>query len=90
MHFQSLPPSIRRDQLRKLKLGFNCFGSHHVDKCTSKTSAVITIVKEHQTLLHDSFDKNPGSKTTIVKAVYLKGTGQVAVVPMQLKNGKKP
>ena len=40
-------------------------------------------------MLHDSFDINPGSKKTNVKAVHLQGIGQVAVVPLQLKNGEK-
>ena len=36
-----------------------------------------------------SFDINLGSKKTNVKAVHLQGTGKVAVVPVQLKNGEK-
>ena len=89
-HFQSLPPSIRRDQIRKLKLCFNCFGSHHVDKCPSENVCRNNNCgKKQHTLLHDSFDVNPGSNKTNVKAVNLQGTGQVTVVPVQLKNGEK-
>ena len=90
-HFQSLPPSIRRNHIRKLKLCFNCFGSHHVDKCTSKNVCRNNNCgkpKQHA-LLHDSFDINPGSKKPNVKAVHLQGTGQIAVVPVQLRNGEK-
>ena len=55
-----------------------------------KTSAVITIVEKKQhTLLLDSFDINPASKKSKDKAVHLQGTGPVAVVPVQLKNGEK-
>ena len=69
---------------------FNCFGSHHVDKCPSKNVCRNNNCgKKHHTLLQDSFDINPGSKKTNVKAVHLQGTGQVAVVPVQLKNGEK-
>ena len=54
MVFQSLPPSIRRDHIRKLELGFNCFGSHHVDKCTSKNVCRNNNCgKKHHTLLQD-------------------------------------
>ena len=89
-HFQSLPPCIRRDHIRKLKMCFNCFEGHHVDKCTSKNVyRNNNCGKKHHTLLHDSFDINPGSKKTNVKAVHIQGTGQAAVVPVQLKNGKK-
>ena len=35
-HFQALPASIRREHIRKFGLCFNCFGNHHVEKCTSK------------------------------------------------------
>ena len=90
MKIVTLPPSIRRDHIRKLKLCFNCFGSHHVDKCTSKNVYHNNKCgKNHHTLLHDSSDINPGSKKTNVKAVHLQGTGQVAVVTVQLKNGEK-
>ena len=36
-----------------------------------------------------SFDINPGSKKTNVKAVLLQGRRQVAVVPVHLKNGER-
>ena len=53
-HFQSLPPSIRRDHIRKLKLCFNCFGSHHIDKCPSKNVCRNNNCgKKHHTLLQD-------------------------------------
>ena len=69
---------------------FNCFGSYHVDKCPSKNvSRNNNCGKKHHILLHDSFDINPGSKKTNVKAVHLQGPGQVAVVPVQVKNGEK-
>ena len=89
-HFESLPPGIRRDNIRKLKLCPNCFGSHQVDKCTSKNFyRNNNFEKKHHNLLHDSFDMCPGSKKTNVKAVHLQGTGQVAVVLVQLKNSEK-
>ena len=42
-------------------------------------------MKNH-TLLHDSFAIKSGSKKSNVKTLNLQGTGQVAVVPVQLKN----
>ena len=46
---------------------------------------------KHYTLLHDSFATKfkKSSKKSIVKISNLQGTGQVAVVPVQLKNGDK-
>ena len=35
-HFQDLSPLDRREHEKKLKLCFNCFGSLHVQQCTSK------------------------------------------------------
>ena len=45
-------------------------------------------MKNH-TLLHDSFAIKSGSKTSKVKTLNLRGTRQVAGVPVQLKNGDK-
>ena len=45
--------------------------------------------KKHHTLLYDSFHRKAGSMKTNVKAVQLQRTGQVAVVPAQLKNCEK-
>ena len=42
---------------------------------------------KHHTLLHDSFAMKSDSKKSNVKTFILQGTGQVAVVPVQLKNG---
>ena len=44
---------------------------------------------KHHTLLHDSFAIKSESKKSNVKTLNLQGTGQVAVVPVQLKNGDK-
>ena len=44
---------------------------------------------KHHTLLHDSFASKSGSKISNVKILNLQGTGQVAVVPVQLKNSDK-
>ena len=61
-----------------------------VNKCTSKNICRNNNCgRKHHTLLHDSSDIDPGSKKTNVKAVHLQGTGQVIVVPVQLKNGEK-
>ena len=84
-HFQSLLPSIQKDPIRKFKLCFNCCGGHHVDKCTSKNVCRNNNCgKKHHNLLHDSFDINPDYKNE-----RLQGTGQVAVVHVQLKNDEK-
>ena len=87
-HFQALPASIRREHIRKLRLCFNCFRNHHVEKCTSKNVCRShNCGMKHHTLLHDSFAIKSGSKKSNVKTLNLQGTGQVAVVPVQLKNG---
>ena len=44
---------------------------------------------KHHTVLHDSFTIASSSKQSNVKTLNLQGTGQVAVVPVQLKNGDK-
>ena len=87
-HFQALPASICREHIRKLRLCFNCFGNHHVEKCTSKNVCRShNCGMKHHTLLHDSFAIKSGSKKSNVKTLNLQGTRQVAVVPVQLKNG---
>ena len=45
--------------------------------------------KKHDILLHDSFAIKSGSKKSNVKILNLQGTGQIAVVPLQLKNSDK-
>ena len=45
--------------------------------------------KKNHILLHGSFDIKLGSKKSIVKAFHSQGTGQVAVVPVQLEIGEK-
>ena len=87
-HFKALPASIRREHIRKLRLCFNCFGNPHIEKCTSKNVCRShNCGMKHHTLLHDSFAIKLGSKKSNVKTLNLQGTGQVAVVPVQLKNG---
>ena len=44
---------------------------------------------KHHNLLHDSFATKSGSQKYNVKILNLQGTGQVAGVPVQLKNGDK-
>ena len=53
-HFQALPASIRREHIRKLRLCFNCFGNHQVEKCTSKNVCRSNNCgRKHHTLLHE-------------------------------------
>ena len=89
-HFHALPSSIRIEHIRKLRLCFNCFGNHHVEKWTSKNVCRSNNCgMTHHTLLHDSFAIKSGSKQSDVKTLNLQGTGQVAVVRVQLKNCDK-
>ena len=61
-----------------------------MEKCTSKNVyRSNNCGMKHHTLLHDSFAIKSGSKKSNVKSLNLQGTGQVAVVPVQLKNGDK-
>ena len=89
-HFQALPASIRREYIRKLRLCLNCFGNHHVENGTSKNVCRShNCGMKHHTLLHGSVAIKSASKTSNVKTLNLQGTGQVAVVPVQLKSGDK-
>ena len=89
-HFQALPARIRREHIRKLRLCFNCFGNHYVKKFTYKTVCRShNCGMKHHTLLHDSFAIKSGSKKSNLKTLNLQGTGQVAVVPVQLKTCDK-
>ena len=78
--------------MKKLKLCFNCFGSHHVQQCASKNVCrSADCGKKHHTMLHESFiAKNQAIRpSSTVKSVQLHGTGQVAFLPVQLSNGEK-
>ena len=62
-HFQALPACIRREHIRKLRLCFNCFGNHYVEKCTFRNVCRSNNYgMKHHTLLHDSFVTKSGSK----------------------------
>ena len=91
-HFQDLSPLDRREHVKKLKLCFNCFGSHHVQQCTSKNVCrSADCGKKHHTMIHENFlAKNQALRpSSTVKSVQLHGTGQVAFLPVQLSNGEK-
>ena len=78
--------------MKKLKLSFNCFGSHQVQQCTSKNVfRSADCGKKHHTMLHESFiAKNQAIRpSSTVKSVQLHGTGQVAFLPVPLSNGEK-
>ena len=75
-----------------MKLCFNCFGSHHVQQCTStKVLRSAECGKKHRTMLHESFTAVNQAITpfSTVKSVQLHDTGQNAFPPVQLSNGEK-
>ena len=91
-NLQTLSPFNRREIVKNLKLCFNCFGSHHVQHCNSKNDyRTGNCGRKHHTLLHESFgDNNQRVKPpSAVKPVQLHGTGQAALVPVELSNGVK-
>ena len=68
---------------------FNCFGSHNVDKCTSKNIWLsINCDRKHHTLIHIRFDINPGSINSNIISVHSERTGHVAAVSVQTKNNE--
>ena len=63
--FQDLSPLDRREHVKKLKLCFNCFGSHHIQQCTSKNVCrSADCGKKHHTILHEGFIANNQDKET--------------------------
>ena len=88
-HLQTLSPFDRKEHVKNLKLCFNCFGRYHVQHCNSKNICrTSSCDRKHHTLLHESFgDNNQRVKPSPV--VQLHGTGQVALVPVEISNGVK-
>ena len=85
----SIPPSIWRDLTRKVKMCFNCFGSHNVEKCTSKNIWLsINCDRKHHTLIHIRFDINPCSINSKIISVHSERTVGVAAVSVQTKNNE--
>ena len=84
--------SIRENISKYLKLRLNCFGVHHVQLCISKhVCRTCNCGRKHHTLLHESFGDNNQSVEPpyAVKSVQLHGTGQGALVLVELSNGVK-